>query len=162
MKNWLAKFKISAALDSETPSGSLGQAGGRSEDVMHFERSMRALDRRLKAARPAVEIPAGLHGSVMRSLRKTARSPEKWPWRLVLRWLTVPGLALLIAAAYWLSSTGSAPPSTALDGVVVTLDEGHELTQRAPGALLSPLSEEMDSLNRDLRSAVEHLVASVP
>jgi hypothetical protein len=44
----------------------------------------------------------------------------------------------------------------------VALDQGTELTQKAPALALAPLSTELELLNRDLEKAVNFIVASVP
>jgi hypothetical protein len=44
----------------------------------------------------------------------------------------------------------------------VALEETQALAKTAPATALSPLSEEMESLKRDLNGAVQFVIASVP
>ena len=163
MKTWFAQFKKSCALDDvgvhlkpspEDPT--------ESDSVREFEQAAKSLDRRLKSSPPTGEPPAGLHGSVMQAVRGAARTGKQTSPRLMLRWLPAPAFALLVVAGLWWVLNQPANPPPKLTMAVTTLEQSHQLAQQAPAAALAPLSKEMEALNRDLRNAVEILLASVP
>jgi hypothetical protein len=125
------------------------------------------LEAQLQADLPRDALPDNLHASIMTAVRTSARPAETR--RLTLLW---PGLLALTAvlalalALVWLSNPPASRPRSAeiqpLAAAAVTLREGQQLTERAPAAVLAPLTQEMEFLNRDVRSAVAFLVASVP
>lgn len=163
MKSWLTKFRISNALDdANAAQKQVLPRGNYSEEIRQFEETARLLDRRLKSAQPAQTVPDGLHDSVMRAVRGASRDQERQSARTVLRWLPAPALALLIVGGVWWMLNRSEPESQSLATAGAALERSHQLTQQAPAAVLAPLSQEMESLNRDIRNAVEFLVASVP
>jgi hypothetical protein len=163
MRTWLAKFRISTALDSNVPRREkLPRAQVDCDDVRRYEESLHSLDRRLMAAQPAKPVPAALHASVMRAVRSAAESQERQSARWGLRWLPVPALAMLVICGLWwsLNQPRHEPPS--LTAAATVLAQGHELAQKTPDVVLAPLSQEMKNLNRDFQNAVDFLVASVP
>jgi hypothetical protein len=163
MKMWLTKFRISNALDDANAARKqVLPRGSQSEDVSQFEETARLLDRRLKSAQPAQTVPDGLHDSVLRAVRGAARAQERQFTGTILHRLPAPALALLIVGGVWWMLNRSEPESQSLATAGAALERSHQLTQQAPAAVLAPLSQEMESLNRDFRNAVEFLVASVP
>ena len=162
MRTWLEKLRVSLALDADEPRRGKPCDNNASEEIKECEKSMRDLDRRLKAARLATPVPTALHASVMRAVRAVADSKERQsaPW--FLRWLPAPALAMLLALGLWLSLGRSPHESPSLTAAAAALERGHEMAQKAPEVVLAPLSQEMDNLNRDLKNAVDFLVASVP
>src|SRR5688572_22242527 len=163
MKTWLTKFRISNALnDTNGSQAQVASSGRQSEQARQFEETMRALDLGLKAAQPVQAVPAELHDSVMRAVRGASRDRERQSSPKVLRWLPAPALALLFVGGIWWTMNRPKQESQPLETAVAALQRSHELTQQAPVAVLAPLSKEMEFLNRDLRNAVEFLVASVP
>ena len=160
MRNWFAGFRISTALDS----GSSGKELLRNQrdEIRRCEESMRSLDRRLKAACPAQAVPNTLHASIMHGVCAAADARERQATPRILRWLPAPALALLTGLAVWWSATWSPHDSPSLTLATSALEQSHEITQNAPAAVLAPLSQEMEYLNRDFQSAVEFLIASVP
>jgi hypothetical protein len=163
MKAWLAKFRISTALDSDTPQPEkLPGAESEREDIRRCEESMQSLDRQLKAPQPTKPVPAALHASVMRAVCAAAKSQKRQSTPAVLRWLPAPALALLAVFGLWWFLNRSPHEPQSLMAATAALEQSHELTQKAPAAVLAPLSQEMEHLNRDFQSAVEFLMASVP
>ena len=145
-------------------SGTSGKESLRNQrdEIRRCEESMRSLDRRLKAARPAQPVPGTLHGSIMRGVCAAADASERRAVPMILRWLPAPALALLTGLAVWWSVTWPPHDSASLAAATSALEQSHEITQNAPAAVLAPLSQEMEYLNRDFQSAVEFLMASVP
>jgi len=164
MKTWIAKLRISLALDcTEPPAKQVRKARSGCDDIRRFEESIGSLDRRLKAAPPTDPIPAALHASVMRAVRAAStKSQEQRPAWWFLRWLPAPALALLVGLVAWWSLNRSPhePPSLAV--AATALAQSHDIAQKAPEVVLAPLALEMNNLNRDFQNAVEFLVASVP
>ena len=163
MKTWLSKFKISNALDEGgvAPKYSV-TSDAECEEVRQFEEAARSLDRRLKSAQPLRAAPAGLHASVMQAVLGASRIRERQPVPTVLRWLPAPALALLVVVGVWWTLSRPETEPQPLVTAAAALEQSHQLTQQAPAAVLTPLSKEMENLNRDLLNAVELLVASVP
>lgn len=74
--------------------------------------------------------------------------------------MTACGLLLAVSVC-WIKPRRPTPPDT-LRVAATTLEYGRGLPQQAPAVMLAPLSREFDALHRDLRSAVDMVVASVP
>jgi hypothetical protein len=163
MKTWLSKFKISSELndDGAAPKHS-STSDAECEEVREFEKAVRSLDRRLKSAKPGQQVPSGLHASVMQAVLGASRIREQQSAPAILRWLPAPALALLVVAGAWWTLSRPETEPQPLVTAAAALEQGHQLTQQAPAAVLAPLSKEMEKLNRDLLNAVELLVASVP
>jgi hypothetical protein len=49
-----------------------------------------------------------------------------------------------------------------MTGVAPVLETSHTLVATTPAIVFNPLATELDLVNRDVRFAVEHLVASIP
>jgi hypothetical protein len=163
MRTWLAKFRISTALDTgELTRGKRTRGRSAPAEINRSEESMHLLDRRLKAARPTAPVPAALHASVMRAVRAAAVAQERRraPW--VFRWLPAPALAVLVVLGLWRSLDRSTQESPSLAAAATALAQSHEIAQKAPDEVMAPLAQEMNNLNRDFQNAVEFLAASVP
>ena len=162
MRTWLTQFKISNAFDDGGVVRGQASRSEKSDDVRQFERSLQSLDHHLKAAQPRRPVPAGLHDSVMGAVHDVSRARDLQSVPTMLRWLPVPALALLVVAGLWWALSQPESGSQSLVTAAAALQQSHQLTEQAPAAVLAPLSKEMENLNRDLRNAVEYLVASVP
>src|SRR6266542_4483160 len=104
MRKWLAKFRISLALDSSVPRREkLPRAQNRRDDIRRGEESLQALDQRLRATQPTPPVPAALHASLMRAVRAAAKSQERQRAPGIWRWLPAPALAVLVAFGLWWS-----------------------------------------------------------
>jgi hypothetical protein len=167
MKTWIAKFRISNALDATlVPTTPALARHGESDEVRQFAAAVGQVERRLRSATPARCAPPGLHASVMRAVRAASAKPVRRSTPTVWRWLPAPALALLVCAGLWWASRPAPNPvelrPMALPAAGAALDQSYELTRQAPAAAIAPLSKEMENLQRDLRNAVEFLMASVP
>ena len=163
MRTWLAKFRVSTALDSSAPGREeLPRTRVDCDDVRRCKESLHSLDRRFKNARPEKPVPAALHASVMRAVRDAAESQERERAPSIMRWLPAPALAMLVVIGLWrlMSRPPYEPPS--LPDAAAALEQSHQIAQKAPDAMLAPLTQEMNNLNRDFQNAVEFLAASVP
>jgi len=161
MKMLFKKFRASTALD-ET-----GGARQHCDPVKahRFEESLCEMDRNLRKSREGVELPPGLHASIMRAVGKSGEESELLLTALLWRRVAVAALVLAVGAMVVWSVNR---PTTKVDlrvsppSLTAAIEQGQQLTQAAPNAVLGPLSGEMDLLNRDLQNAMNFVAASVP
>ena len=164
MKTWLAKFKIYSALDEGRPlPPSLRRRLEDSDDLRSFAQSADALGRALKQDLPTTEPPAFLHASIMRAIEPASQPAPRRSH--ALRWLPAPVLAIAILLAAWWGlhqppATSAPRPDLAAASTAVGL--GEQVTQTMPAALVSPLSDEWQRLDRDLNKTFDFLSASLP
>ncbi|MDB6110600.1 MAG: hypothetical protein JWR69_2350 [Pedosphaera sp.] len=146
MKSWFTKFGLFSALDD------------------------RKLDETLKSQLPNPEASTSLHPFIMTAVRAAARRPVAEHQFLWPRWIPASALAAMVALgtflAFHVSRSSStriqAADSPSLAAARSALDLGGKLMQSAPAVVMSPLSDEMQSLNRDLANTKEFLAASLP
>lgn len=167
MKSWFGKLRISVALDAgRRPSASLRRNINRSQQLRGFEAEMTALDLALKRDPPRPQVPPGLHHSIMRALR-TANRPTATRQGLAFpRWVAAPVVAALALAAVWQMPRGPARPpaqgTRSLAAAATALEMSSQLAQTVPSAVVAPLSDELERLNRDLDNTAEFILASLP
>ena len=172
MKNWLAKFRISAALDADqAPRQSSRPAGG---ETQKFARQLEALDRALKTPPPRPAPDPSLHPSIMRAVQAsvTEEKPRRVPAMSgLLPWAAVAGL---VVAALWMRL--QTPPTPiqpdrgarvlaqlqASEAPAVVLDFGDQMTGAMPAAVMAPLSNEWTKVHDDLHATAQALLASIP
>jgi hypothetical protein len=167
MKLWFTKVRISAALDAGTePSAWLRRSISGSDEVRGFEQEMAELDRALKQTVLRPETPPSLHGSIMHAVRAAKRPAPARRELAVMRWLPVPALAALVLLAIWWVAYGPVKPPTqdthSLAAATTALDLGGEMARAVPSVVITPLSNELDRLNRDLNNTAQFLLASLP
>jgi hypothetical protein len=171
MRSFLAKFRISNALDARKP---LPPASNRtianSEDVRQFAEISSALDTALRASKPEPQIPASLHTSIMRAVRSgesTQRQSRPIPW---LRSFAAPSLALLaLFAVLWFNHKSSSVKTVTtvaetqpLQAASSALELAGNTLESAPTAAMAPLTDEMQRLGHDVDNARQFLLASFP
>ncbi len=167
MKSWFTSFRISAALDSgRKPCASLRGSRNNSEEVQNVEHEIEALDRALKQQRPRPFSAPGLHGSIMQAVR-VARRLQAVPHHLaVLRWMAAPVAAALVMMGVWQTLRGPSRPPVqgrpSLAGATTALEMSTQLAQTVPYAMVAPLSDELERLNRDLDNTAQFILASLP
>ncbi|SRR5258708_13980534 len=170
MKNWIAKLRISAALDSDKQlPPKLRKRIARSGGVREFASRTAALDDALKRARPRNDPPPWLHAWVMRSVRQEAIPAQRPRWPARLAWVGGAVAALALGSVCWTIFTSRGPQPSARTAGAASLDTasgalqlGSDLARTAPATLVAPLSNEMDQLNNDLNKTAEFLMASLP
>src|SRR5215475_5606566 len=98
MRDWLAKFKISCALDRDGQMPARRECH-RSDGLQQFMRQTTALEAALKASVPKPTAPTALHGQIMSALRSSqaAANPneESAPSDvsgLLTKWVGAPAL----------------------------------------------------------------------
>ena len=164
MKTWLAKFRISSALDSGRPlPETLRQKIAADAELQRFVRRADALGRALKH-----QPPPGppLHDSIMRAVRASARrgQPRRAP---VSFWLTASSSAAAVAAVagvcVWLAFHRAAPSAgPSLNGPALVLEMSEQIPNAMPLAMLAPLTNELARVDRDLQDTTQILLASFP
>jgi hypothetical protein len=161
MKSWLAKFRISAALDAGKPmSESLRQKVTADPELERFARRAEVLGQALRNA-PLVE--ASQHDSIMRAVRATARreQPRRAP---ALSWLAASvAVAALTLVCLWTAFHRPAKPARpSLDGAVMVLEMSERMPGTMPKMMMAPLSDEWARVDRDLQDTTQVLLASFP
>jgi len=171
MRTWLIKYKISNALNDRLPlPPALERAVRRSAELQSFAEHASALGHAFKNETPPPETPAFLHASIMRAVRYVRSAPVKETHSVGLRWIPAFGLVCLILLGGLLAKQLSSPsvvkvapadshPLAAADSA---LELGGTLIREAPTVALSPLSDELQRLNRNLADTGQFLLASLP
>jgi hypothetical protein len=171
MKSWLIKYKISNALNDRKPlPPAVGRAMARSEELRRFAENSSALNHALKSQLPSPEDCPLLHDSIMRAVRTSmhARAAQKqlaWP-----RWVPVSSLGLLVllgalmAIQFFSTMNMKVQPenSQTFAAAGSAIELGGSLVREAPDVAMSPLSDEMQKLDRNLVDAKKFLLASLP
>ena len=167
MRSWFARVRISAALDGgQKLPESLRERTCSSAERRGFEQEMAALDHALKATAPKPRAPASLHRSIMRAVESSARPAAAEPWPVFLRWLVAPAVAVVALLVVWQAVRNPVGPpvrdTQCLADAASALQMGSQVARAAPSAVVAPLSDELNRLNRDLDQAAEFLLASLP
>jgi hypothetical protein len=174
MKNWLLKFRISAALDdrmaSAPPRGSINADA----ELRQFQQDVMALHRTMRMQPPQCrETPAFLHEQIMRAVTETTVSPKgsvSW-WR----WAVATGAAVLVVIAMGsalMRTTRASRPqpivqitpavTPVLNSAATALNLGANAPQELPNLALGPLNEELARLGKDVDGAREIVLGSLP
>ncbi len=171
MKSWLMKFKISNALNDRSPlPPALGQIINQSEELRRFAKNSSRVDRALKSQLNEPEDCPQLHAAIMRAVRtaghaQAAAKQPAWP-----RWIPVSGFGLLIvlgilAAFQYFSHFSDKIQHENLHSLAAAgsaIELGRSLVREVPAAAVSPLSDEMQKIDRNMTEAKQFLLASMP
>ena len=123
---------------------------------------MDSVEAELRRARPSDATPADLHGSILQAVRRAAREAEPQSTSRVWRWVSAPAMAIVVAALVWVWWPQPTVERTPWTAAGTALERVHAMPQQASSVVLAPLSEELEFLDRDVRKAVDVLLASVP
>ena len=78
----------------------------------------------------------------------------------------LPALAVVVLLAIWWVARGPVRPAVqdtqSLAAATTALDLGGEMARAVPSAVVSPLSNELERLNRDLNNTAQFVLASLP
>jgi hypothetical protein len=151
------KFRISNFLED---------SGAASRCPEHYS----PLDQTLKNRLPKPAPAGSLHDSIMCAVRgapRPAAGEERAGWP---RWIPVSSLALLALLAVFVAIRLATRPdvrvqpagSQTLAAAGSALELGGSLMRQAPAAAMSPLSDEMQKLDRDLEDTERFLLATLP
>ena len=168
MKTWIAKLKISAALDAgQGPAAGPQRKECVSNGLRGFAREMTALDRALKQSVPKPDAPPSLHSSIMRAVRAAERPAGVSERELTfLRWVPWSVAAVVAVIAMWYVSQGPdrlpGRDAQSLAAATTALEMGGQVARAAPAAGGTPLADELARVNRDLDSTAQFLLASLP
>jgi hypothetical protein len=163
MKTWLAKFKISNALNHRhAPPMDAEACPTKSAAVRHFSQQAAALDQLLKNSPPAPPVSAAQHAAIMRAVRAIEIAP-KFSWPKVLIPAAAITLVIFVAAIASLRSRYPAPATadSPLSLATAALQSGDTFAQSFPAAT-QPLADEMTLLHRDATNAQDFILASLP
>jgi hypothetical protein len=169
MKLLFSKFRISSALDSGKPvPPGLRRKAASTPGLRQYAEDALALERTLKAKGADPEAPASLHAAIMRAVRQSEQRPAASPVAF-LRWAAPSALAVaaLSLGLWWYLQPASLPPnaqpaSSAYAAVSDAFNVGNQFTRKMPALVTSPLSSELDRMNRDVDKTAELLLASFP
>ena len=121
------------------------------------------VDQALRDAVPELEVPPGLHTSIMGAVRTlgptipSARKPSS------LRWLPASALVALFCVVWaWHMGSKPAPAQSTFERAGTALATGEEMALAVPGAAVAPLTQEWQRLNQDLDNTTEFLLATLP
>ena len=147
-------------------SGSLRGTSSASEQPGDLEQELTALDRALRETAPTLKTPPSLHSSIMRAVRaaeRPAEGPRGWSFP---KWLPAPALVALALLVTWYVRLGPvrppAPNPQSLAAATTALEMGGQMAQAMPSAVVAPLADELERLNRDLANTAQFLLASLP
>jgi hypothetical protein len=161
MKSWLAKFRISAALDAGKPlPPSLRRAIATDPELERFMRRTENLGRALR--KPPLAEPA-LHDSIMRAVRAATR-PEPPRRTFGAAWLAATAsLAALAVVCFWMGfHRQAARGGQSLAGAAMVLEMSEKMPNTMPSLVMSPLSDEWARVDHDLQNTKQVLLASFP
>lgn len=168
MRSWFTKFRISAAMDGgQKPAAGAQRRISVSDELRGFEQEMTALDRALKQTAPKPQAPPSLHGSIMRAVRAAEHPVAEARGGLTfLRWLPVPVVAVLALLVVWHVTRGPVrvpmQDTQSLTVATTALEMGSQMAHAMPSAVVSPLADELEKVNRDLNSTAQFILASLP
>lgn len=174
--SWLAKFRISNALDAPNSPAAPGaepigrpRGVGDAGDTRRFQARVRSLHRALSARSEPASAPAGLHAAIMSAVRNSTQGAPAGGtgFAMISRWALPAAAAVLVLAAGWLFLRPSEPdihlpPGASLAPAGVALDVGEAVADEAPVAVVTPLQREWTLLNQDLEKTREALLAALP
>ena len=171
MKSWLTKFRISSAIDERKPlPPTFARAVAQSAELRRFVENMAVLDEALKTARPTPVASASLHAGILRAIQSAeAADTDGWE-QFQSRLIPASALGLVILIGVFgvvrpyrsLETVSLAPGSPTVAVVSTALETGGEIVRTVPSITVSPLSDELARLNRDVTNAQNYLLASLP
>ena len=163
MKSWLARLRIAHALDFGKPvPAAVWRAIAASSEIRAFQEDAEEVVGALKNAKPTVNPPPWLHDSIMRALREPAGRATAPVHLRVLRWAIGPVvLALALLAGRWGMQRPASRPE-ALAAATAAFELGNDVSRTVPGAVMDPLSDELDRVQRDLDNTAQLLLTAMP
>jgi hypothetical protein len=167
MKSTLLKFRISSAHDERrTPSRGLQNQIRKSAELQSFLEVTESVEHALEQTPAGLETPPLLHDSIMRAVNnsRTERAEHGAGISLFWRWATVPGLAVVILFAIWLSHSHQVRPVAGQSFAQASevLEVGQQMVTTLPASAVNPLASELQHLSQDLDRTGQFLLANLP
>jgi hypothetical protein len=167
MKLW-TKFRISNALDKEGVSDSLRRKFEASSETRDFSRQMTNVDHSLRVQPPAPNAPDTLHQSIMRAVRLSGEEKTE-PRATGIIWISSTAVAAA-AICIWIiarPTPQSPPPIASQDAETLAAaqrawDMSKEVSRTMPAAVVGPLSNELASVDQDVRDTTKFILATLP
>jgi hypothetical protein len=89
-----------------------------------------------------------------------------WRWAPAAAAVAAALVLTLVLGGGWLTRRQPAPPpptaAQALSAPAAALDWSAEMSRTVPAAVVAPLSDELERVNRDLENTADFLLASLP
>ncbi|HEX4122675.1 MAG TPA: hypothetical protein VH619_18835 [Verrucomicrobiae bacterium] len=134
------------------------------------DRQAAELDRALRRTPAVPPVDAALHQSIMRAVRAGANAAETTPKEAPGKLWLAMAVSATAAICLWLVTrpgSGSLPatPSESAQTLAVAqgvLDMGAEVSRSVPAVVVSPLSNELASVDHDIRNATQFVLATLP
>lgn len=123
---------------------------------------MARLEANLRQNPPNARPPTDLHSSIVDAVQSIAISGNPQPALPLGRWVGAVMFATILALGAWWGSVRSDQGGRTLGGAASALQGTQNIPEQASAAMLAPLSQELEFLNRDFRGAVDFVVAAVP
>ena len=165
MKSWLAKFRISNAIDAGKPlPARLRRKLERDPELRAFAETTARIERGLRQS-PEPELPPCAHDAIMRAIKAAQPQPRATaPFQL--KWLPVAGCAALMMIGVWWLARPAPRPAPHIASLEPTTSGtpalGLPMAQDLPAAVLSPLNDEWRRLNLDWDNTARFLLANLP
>jgi|SRR4051794_8134972 hypothetical protein len=131
-----------------------------------FHNSGQSLEQVLKASRPGIKMPTGLHDAIMDEVRSAvsgaAQRTVHRPGLVLFRWISAPALAAVALGAFLLLRPDHNQSGPSPMPIRSALSPGDDAARTLPSAVIAPLSDELAKVNLDLENTAHHLLASLP
>jgi hypothetical protein len=169
MKLW-TKFRISNALDKKVVPDSLRQKIEATAETREYSRQMANLDRALRDQPMPPSAPDTLHQSIMRAVRASSHETHA-SRRTSMIWISsTSAAAAAIAICIWIIARPApqSPPQIASQGEQTLAaaqrawDVSKEVSRTMPAAVVGPLSNELASVDQDVRNTTKFILATLP
>ncbi|NLH73026.1 MAG: hypothetical protein GX456_08250 [Verrucomicrobia bacterium] len=131
---------------------------------MSNKTTMDPIESALQSSSRKRAVPADLHDSIMQRVREAAAgaSPQSNLARSMWRSSTALSAALLVVAALCFTLIRIGERASSGKSASIAIEPGGEIPEQAAEVLIGPLARELDHANRDVKNAIQFLLASVP
>ncbi len=163
------QFRVSAALDLQRPLPERLSRQVKSDPALNqFHVELTALDRELRGTVPEIEVPPSLHRCALDAVVRGASLPRS-TWALLAGHRLIAGccIALVLGVVAWIGSSSFKQTRVLIRGSGTPFlsgfsGNGQPLAHMATAVITAPLSEELESVGRDLDAAARFLFSQLP
>jgi hypothetical protein len=169
MKNLLAKFRLSNAIDDkagESSPDTLQEKISANAELRDFAQRTEALDRALRRPLTAPVSDPSLHNSIMRAVRASTEEPAP-RFNPIGFGFAMSGVAMAVIGI-WLAmrpaSSGYPRQSNArsLAAAQAVFDMGGEISRSVPSSVVGPLTNELACVDHDIQDTTKFVLAMFP